>query len=101
MNKFFKNQTTYSDHCHCDHNDWTHGLTHNRIPTLEVFYSESNGTLNYRNLAHKPPINGVVLEGDLTLEELGIITGTQEFEEIQNYELDAIIFGGSEIEEGN
>lgn len=95
MNKLFKNQPSYSDHCHCDSHGWTSGITHDRIPTLEVFYTESNGTLNYRNLAHKPSINGVVLNGDLSLEELGITTSTQVFEEIQNYELDAIINGTS------
>ncbi len=102
MNKLYKYQPSYSDHCHCDdHHGWTNGLTHNRIPTLEVFYTESNGTLNYNNLAHKPSINGVILEGDLTLEELGFIAGAQEFEEIQIEELDAIIYGSSETEEGN
>ena len=50
---------------------------HNVISDID---SGSTGTDNYNNLANKPSINGVVLEGNKTSEDLGIDTPTTLFE---------------------
>ncbi len=42
--------------------------------TLEVkeYIGETNSNKDYENLYNKPQINGITLEGNLSLEEIGI-----------------------------
>lgn len=41
------------------------------VSTIDI-YSEGGGTMNYNDLTNKPQINGVVLAGNKTLNDLGI-----------------------------
>ena len=50
-----------------------------------MFPAYVSGATDYRTLANKPTINGVVLEGDLTLADLGIC-------EAQASEIDALFY---------
>ena len=43
---------------------------------------------NYNNLLNKPQINGVTLSGNLTTEDLGIVTDEENWELLNSYTSD-------------
>lgn len=57
------------------------------IEVEDVIQTGGSGTNNYNHLSNKPSINGVVLTGNKTLEELGVTEDVYKFIEAHKEEL--------------